>query len=253
MNEINETLPTDLTSCAVFLDIDGTLIDIAETPDQVIVPHHLPEQLAKVSLRLNGALALISGRSIGSIDELFAPFRFPAAGLHGTEIRTQQGGEIECDIVDEGYLSSARQHLERLAKQWPGLIVEDKDVAIAVHYRRVPEAAAHVDRVVESVLLELGSGWTRQDGKMVVEVHPSASNKGAAIAKLMSAVPFKGRHPIAVGDDLTDERMFEFVNGKSGRSIKVGASSHASVANFAVESAARVRDWISRLAKANLD
>ncbi len=253
MNEINEKLPSDLRSCAVFLDVDGTLIDIAETPDQVIMPHHLPEQLAEVSLILNGALALISGRSIGSIDELFAPFRFPAAGLHGTEIRAQQDGEIDFERVDGAHLSSARQYLEPLAKHWPGLIVEDKGIAIAVHYRQAPEAASHVDRIVEGVLLELGSRWTRQDGKMVVEIHPSTSNKGAAIAKLMSAAPFKGRRPIAVGDDLTDETMFKFVNGISGRSIKVGASPHVSVANFAVDSPANVRDWISRLVQTNRD
>lgn len=249
MNKINETLPSDLKSTALFLDIDGTLIDIAETPDAVIVPGQLPEQLAELSLRLDGALALVSGRSISSIDRLFAPFRFPAAGLHGTEIRTHLNGEIDCEMLEKSNLDRARRVLEGLAQQWPGMIVEDKGIAIAVHYRQVPEAAKDVDRAIDKALLELGHDWTRQDGKMVVEVHPAASNKGTAIAKLMSAKPFKGRRPIAVGDDLTDEAMFKFVNAASGNSIRVGTRAPASAAVSVVDSTATVRDWLFRLAQ----
>ncbi|ATU93166.1 trehalose-phosphatase [Phyllobacterium zundukense] len=248
MNATSEPLPTDLESWAIFLDIDGTLIDIAETPGAVIVPHALPGQLAELSLRLDGALALVSGRSINSIDELFAPYRFPAAGLHGTEIRREENGEIDRKILEENQLDVARQKLEDLAKKVPDIIVEDKGIAIAVHYRQVPEAFSQVDHLVDTLLVQLGLGWARQDGKMVVEIHPSASSKGTAIAKLMSASPFKGRSPIAVGDDLTDEKMFEFVNSTSGRSIKVGTSAHASVARFSVDSANTIRDWISELA-----
>jgi trehalose 6-phosphate phosphatase len=253
MNKINETLPTDLNSSALFLDIDGTLIDIAETPREVIVPRELPEQLAALSLRLGGALALVSGRSINSIDELFHPYRFPAAGLHGTEIRHERNGEIDRSVVDRNALDGARRDLEDLARKWPGTIVEDKGIAIAVHYRRAPEARSHVDHLIEAVLTQLGQGWARQDGKMVVEIHPGASSKGTAIARLMGGAPFKGRRPIAVGDDLTDEKMFEFVNMTAGRSIKVGMSAHASVARSSVDSANSIRRWISQLAQSRPD
>lgn len=253
MNEINESLPTDLKSWALFLDVDGTLIDIAETPRDVTVPRELPEQLAELSSRLDGALALVSGRSINSIDELFDPYRFPAAGLHGTEIRRERNGEIDRSVLDENSLEGARRELEDLARKWPGMIVEDKGIAIAVHYRRVPEARSQVDHLIETLLVQLGRGWARQDGKMVVEIHPSESSKGTAIAKLMSVSPFKGRSPIAVGDDLTDEKMFEFVNMTSGRSIKVGTSTHASVARFSVDSANSIRHWIAQLAQPGSD
>jgi trehalose 6-phosphate phosphatase len=249
MNEIDEALPTDIKPWALFLDIDGTLIDIAETPGDVFVPPELPDQLAKISASLDGALALVSGRSIDTIDELFGPYQFPAAGLHGTEIRYERYGRIDRSIGDEGSLNDARRELEGLAKKWSGMIVEDKRVAIAVHYRQVPEAVSQVDAYVERLLVQLGRGWTRQDGSMVVEIHPSETNKGTAIAKLMSVSPFSGRSAIAIGDDLTDEMMFEFVNRTGGRSIKVGTSAHKSVAKFQVNSASNVRHWILQLAR----
>lgn len=248
MNEISEILPTDLRPWALFLDIDGTLIDIAETPDRVFVPYELPEQLAELSSRLEGALALVSGRSIESIDKLFDPYRFPAAGLHGTEIRSRGNGEIDRGILDEWRLDGARQELNDLARNWPGMIVEDKGIAIAVHYRQAPEAFSQVDARIGTLLEQIGSGWVRQDGKMVVEIHPGESNKGTAAAKLMNVTPFSGRIPIAIGDDLTDERMFEYVNKAGGRSIKVGTSTDASLATFQVDSARTIRHWISQLA-----
>jgi trehalose 6-phosphate phosphatase len=248
MKKINDVLPTDLKPWALFLDIDGTLIDIAETPDRVFVPPELPAQLAELASRLEEALALVSGRSIDSIDKLFYPHQFPAAGLHGTEIRSKRNGEINRGILDEGRLDTAREELKGLATKWPGMLVEDKGIAIAVHYRQAPEAFSQVDAQVEALLTQLGSGWARQDGKMVVEIHPSESNKGTAAAKLMNVPPFSGRIPIAIGDDLTDERMFEFVNKTGGRSIKVGTSTDASLARFQVDSASTIRHWISQLA-----
>ena len=253
MNKINEPLPTELNSSALFLDIDVTMIDIAETPSEEIVPPGLPDQLAAISLRMGGALALVSGRSIRSIDELFDPYRFPAAGLHGTEIRHERNGEIDRSAVDKNALDGARRELGGLARKWPGMIVEDKGIAIAVHYRQAPEARPDVDHLVETVLTQLGQGWARQDGKMVVEIHPGASSKGTAIARLMAVAPFKGRRPIAVGDDLTDENMFEFVNMTAGRSIRVGTLAHASVARSSVDSANSIRRWISQLAQSRPD
>lgn len=249
MNDINETLPTDLKPWALFLDIDGTLIDIAETPDDVVVPLELPQQLAEVSSRLDGAMALVSGRSIRSIDALFSPYQFAAAGLHGTEIRRERNGQIDRKIVEGASLDDARRELAGLAERWPGMIIEDKEISIAVHYRQVPEAFSQVDSHVDTLLRKLGPAWVRQDGKMVVEIHSNASSKGTAIAELMTVSPFIGRKPIAIGDDLTDETMFEFVNSTAGRSIKVGTSAHASLAKFSVGSASTIRHWISQLSQ----
>lgn len=248
MDEINEALPMASGAWALFLDVDGTLIDIAETPDAVQVPAELPQQIARLSESLSGALALVSGRSIASLDALFEPYLFPAAGLHGMEMRSAADGSVKRPTIDQDELGVARHTLGDLAQRWPGIIVEDKKIGFAVHYRLAPQAAGEVDRSIEALLLRLGPDWTRQDGKMVVEIRPSGTSKADAVARLMSAAPFLGRTPIAVGDDLTDETMFAYANGVRGRSVKVGISQHPTLAQFNVKSPQAIREWIARLA-----
>ena len=249
MHEIDEALPMTRGTFALFLDVDGTLIDIAETPDAVLVPPLLPGQLARLSQSLNGALALVSGRSIASLDTLFGPYKFAAAGLHGMEMRSAPDDPIiRAFLNDKGELDAARDQLKRFAKRWPGLIIEDKGIGFAVHFRRVPKASLEVDREIQDLMATLGPEWTRQDGKMVVEIRPSGSNKADAVEKLMKAPAFRGRTPITIGDDLTDESMFAYANDTLGRSVRVGRGEHQSNAQFTVRSPEAIREWVARLA-----
>ncbi|MGH6862415.1 MAG: trehalose-phosphatase [Phyllobacterium sp.] len=244
-----EALPTDLNGWALFIDIDGTLIDLAPTPTSIEIPPELSLQLLVVSERAAGALALVTGRSIEAVDAMFYPQQFAVAGMHGAEIRSASGA-LNRKQIDRMSFAHARAALTELAGHWPGLIVEDKGLAIAVHYRQNPGAADAVHARMTSLQAELGREWKLQRGKMVVELHPSGVGKGAAMAGLMADAPFKGKKPLAIGDDLTDEAMFDVANRCDGRSVRVGESAYESAARFKVGSAAEVRRWVAGLAKA---
>lgn len=246
--ELIDALPNNLSEWAVFIDIDGTLIDLAATPTGIHIPPELPAQLLTVSQRAKGAMALVTGRAIESVDAMFHPHQFVVAGMHGFEVRDASGA-IHRKSVDKVSLDVARQQLAGLAVHWPGLIVEDKGLAVAVHYRQVPEAADAVHAAMEALQTTLGEAWKRQDGKMVVELHPAGANKGAAVSDFMAAPPFKGKKPLVIGDDLTDEAMFDFANSSGGRSVRVGDSIYPSAAKLKVGSANDVRCWIASLAK----
>ncbi|MEK1889424.1 MAG: trehalose-phosphatase [Phyllobacterium sp.] len=247
MRDVSEALPAKIASWALFLDVDGTLIDIAATPDGVVVPRALPEHINQLTSALNGALALVSGRSINSIDTLFVPYRFAAAGSHGAELRSELNGPVERAAVDERDLDEARRELDDLSRTWPGVIVEDKGISLAVHYRQAEAAQGEVNQRVADLLAWLGPTWTRQDGKMVVEIRPNGTSKGDAVARLMASHPFQGRLPITVGDDLTDEAMFAYANGVGGRSVRVGSVDNRTEAQFTVASPQSIRQWIARV------
>jgi trehalose 6-phosphate phosphatase len=244
---MNNVFPEKLDDWAIFLDVDGTLLDIAETPEMVVVPPDLPNELALLSKRLNGALAVVSGRSIQSIDGLFHPFKFPAAGLHGNEIRPVSRGPVGRATVDAMCLNPAREALERFAEAHAGIICEDKGASLAIHYRLAPEFFPLIDEMVKVLVENLGHLWTRQEGKMVVEIRPSGSNKGSSLAEILKSHQFKGRFPLAVGDDLTDETMFVAANDLNGRSVKVGSTDATTVAQYQVSSPDVVRSWISKM------
>ncbi|WP_051615383.1 trehalose-phosphatase [Phyllobacterium sp. UNC302MFCol5.2] len=245
MYDVSEVLPAKIGSWALFLDVDGTLIDIAATPDSVEVPPSLPHEISQLAARLGGALALVSGRSIASIDALFTPCRFAAAGLHGAELRSTLDGSVERTPVNDADLDDARRELDDLVRTWPGIIIEDKGISLAVHYRQAEAAHGEVDQRVSDLLTELGPNWVRQDGKMVVEIRPSGTSKGEALIRLMAHPPFQGRLPIAIGDDITDEAMFGYVNEVGGRSVKVGTGD--SKAQFTVDTPDSVRKWIAKV------
>ena len=242
--ELAEALPSDLREWALFIDIDGTLIDLAPTPTGIEIPADLPSQLLAVSQRSNGAMALVTGRSIEAVDAMFSPYQFVMAGMHGSEIR-DVSGRIRRKQIDKSSLDPARSELGKLAGQWPGLIVEDKNLAIAVHYRQASEAESAVRSKMSAIHSMLGEDWKLQNGKMVVELHPSGSDKGTAISDFMGHQPFKGKKPLVIGDDLTDEAMFHYANGCGGRSVRVGDSLYVSAAEFKVGSAHDVRRWVA--------
>jgi trehalose 6-phosphate phosphatase len=232
---------------ALFLDIDGTLLDLAETPDGIDVPASLPAELACVSRKLGGALALVTGRGLGYADQLFQPYSFPIAGLHGAERRSGDGAVTKAETTPQ-----FEQLKTRLAAQtagWHGVIIEDKGAAVAAHYRLAPDREIDLEPLMQEALDRAGANWHMQHGKMVIEIRPSSADKGHAVEAFLEQPPFAGRRAIAIGDDVTDEAMFRAVNRTGGLSIRVGPQSPASEATASISSPAILRSVIAKLAQ----
>lgn len=231
---------------ALFLDIDGTLVDLAETPNSITIPSSLPFDLDALSQKLGGALALVTGRAISFVDPLFYPFHFPVAGLHGAE-RRDADGRIRRVIVPPAFEEMKKQ-IAVEASQWPGVLVEDKGAAVAAHYRLAPECQPLVEDMMDRYFVEAGPDWTLQRGKMVVEIRPARAGKGDAINAFLSEEPFKGRRAFAAGDDFTDEAMFRTVNELGGQSLFIGTDSAETQARLRIASPAILRRLIAQLA-----
>jgi trehalose 6-phosphate phosphatase len=227
---------------ALFLDVDGTLIEIASTPDAVKVPAGLRNTLQLAAARENGALALISGRCIRELDALFAPCVFPAAGQHGLERRDAQG-HIIAPQIDTELLQPARAALLELQRKHKGLLLEDKGAALALHYRLAPQCESEARQVMQNVLLPLQDRFQVRTGKCVLELAPRGYSKHAAIVAFMSEAPFAGRTPVFIGDDVTDEDGFHAVNELGGYSVRVGHSP-TTVAKFTFGSVSAVIAWL---------
>lgn len=231
---------------ALFLDIDGTLIDIAPSPDAIIVPADLPRRLQDVSDHLGGALALVTGRSLPYADKLFEPFSFPVAGLHGAERRMADGTVGR--VVATAAFEEVKDALTAAAGQWPGVLIEDKGAAVAAHYRQAPEWQGEVEKAMEFYLLQAGPDFTLQRGKMVFEIRPARASKGSAVQAYLEEAPFKGRRPIAIGDDVTDEAMFRTVNMLGGHSIRIAAEPGDTEAAEIFPSPEHLRQALARIA-----
>lgn len=207
---------------ALFLDFDGTLVDIVERPDAVVVDPALPAILTQLQERLDGALAIISGRPIAFIDRHFAPHRFDIAGLHGLERRV--GGRLHlCDPGDHPRLREAIERLKEVVAAKPGVLIEDKGCSVAIHWRLAPHEKDFALATAHAVMEALGNDYRIQHGKAVAEILPAAAGKGKVIERLLQETPYKGRCPIFAGDDLTDENGFRTVNAHGGLSIRIGA------------------------------
>jgi len=245
---IDVPLPsTNLRKLALLLDIDGTLLDLAPTPSEVYVPGALRQTLARLAEETDGALALVSGRSLGDIDHLFEPLRLPAVGGHGAEFRPLADG---AGIVPRAApLDRAlRRELEAIANMTPGILTEDKGYAFAIHYRLAPEQEDTVKRAVAAVQAE----WAESSievlpGKAVLEIKSSGFNKGEAIRMLMQHEPFAGRRPIFIGDDKTDESAFAMLPEFDGVGFSVGRQVAGTSYCFAAPS--DVRDWLQQLSQ----
>ncbi len=227
---------------ALFLDVDGTLVALAEHPDAVHVDAQLLALLERLREAMGGALALVSGRSLEALDRLFAPQRFAAAGQHGAERRAADGS-LHRHAPLAPRLHEAAARLRALAAANPGLLLEEKGSSLAVHYRHAPAAGPLVEAEARRVLEALGGDFELQAGKLVFEVKPSGRDKGTAIAEFLGEAPFAGRTPVFVGDDLTDELGFASVNRLGGASVKVGAGPTA--ARWRLPDAAAVRQWLA--------
>jgi trehalose 6-phosphate phosphatase len=206
---------------SLFLDVDGTLLEIAPTPDAVHVGKSLLTLMNDVHHALGGAVALVSGRPLRVLDELFAPLVWPAAGVHGMERRDAAGRVFERALFTTP-LQGARDYLAGLVAETPGTLLEDKGCALALHYRAAPQSESTLRRRVQGVVATLGPDYHLLEGKRVFEIKPTAGNKADAIRAFMQEKPFFGTRPIFVGDDATDLDGFAAVEAAGGISVAVG-------------------------------
>jgi trehalose 6-phosphate phosphatase len=239
-----QTLPSASLKWCLFLDVDGTLIELTDSPLDTVASPELKTLLGQVAERLGGALALVSGRSIDYLDGLFAPLRLPAAGLHGVERRKASGAMHGASFVDT-QLTQARSAVNALVQDHPGTSVEDKGRTIAVHFRMAPEREALVRHALAAIAKPLGSNYHIQEGNMVLEIKPRGFTKATAIKAFMAEPPFSGRTPVFVGDDLTDQDGFQMVEDHGGISIAVGDRVRG---QFHLENPAAVRSWLQAIA-----
>lgn len=226
--------------CALFLDIDGTLAELASVPDAVRIDDALARALPRIARDLGGALALVTGRAITSADPLFPGLKLPMAGQHGCE-RRDAAGTIHLHAPNKSTQARLRRLLQGLARRHPQLLLEDKGPALALHYRATPHLASHVHRTVKRSLSE-DEGYLLQPGKLLIEVKPHGRDKGTAINDFMAESPFAGRLPVFVGDDLTDEHGFAMVERLGGWTIKVGTG--RTTARYRLPNVAAVTRWL---------
>jgi len=207
---------------ALFLDLDGTLLEFADTPDGVELTARFKHLLGRLSQIQHGAIAFVSGRTIVRLDEILAPYRFALAGVHGGQ-RRKLGGELAPSANNPAALDPVRSVLRGFEAANPGILVEDKDISLAVHYRLAPALRDAVARLGTDLAKLLPPAWELLEGNNVLEIKPAGLNKGAAIRSFMAEPPFAGRTPVFVGDDVTDEDGFRVVNELGGVSIKVNS------------------------------
>lgn len=207
---------------ALFLDFDGTLVDLAPRPDAIEVPAALIRLLPRLRLVCGGALAIVSGRGLADLDRLLAPLRLTTVAEHGAEVR-HADGSVTAASVDLETRTRLQLELQALAAEDRRLLLEEKGLGLAVHYRAAPDLKTRVESRVAALTATIGRDFELQRGKMVAEARPRGVSKGKAILTLMESEPFAGRTPVFAGDDLTDEPGFAVVDAMGGISIKVGA------------------------------
>ncbi len=239
--------PTRFNSpIALFLDLDGTLIDIAARPELVHAPKALLDLLDRAHKRLGGALAVVSGRSIADVDRILAPLRLPAVGIHGLEYRLRGSDPVRSDAptLPEAVIERIRTFTNR----HHGLLMELKgNTSIAIHFRASPELERETSTFLGRELENLGSDYSLQKGKMVLELRPAGATKGTAIERLTTQAPFTGRLPVFIGDDVTDEDGFRVVNDAGGWSIRIGDPAGPTAAGYRLDDVEAARNWITQL------
>ncbi|WP_266168447.1 trehalose-phosphatase [Dyella subtropica] len=238
-------LPGTEDRWALFLDVDGTLLEFADRPDEVRVEPSLYALLAELYAVLDGALALVSGRSMNSLDALFGTPPWAMAGLHGLQLRHANGEQRETRV------SASRRTLvlhtaETLARAFPGVLVENKDLTVALHTRGVPDQFDALKAAVKHLLPEL-HGYELQVGSQVLELKPVGMDKGKALAELLERAPFAGRLPVYLGDDLTDEYGFAATNLENGISVRVGEGREPSLAQYSLPGPSSAQAWLFRV------
>jgi trehalose 6-phosphate phosphatase len=239
---LNGTLPPLRDDWALFLDVDGTLLDIAPRPDAVTVPQGLRETLAALYRRLGGALALISGRAISDIDRIFAPLKLPVAGQHGAERRVQPEGAV-VPAVSGADFGALLARLKPFAAAHPGVLIEPKGFSVAVHCRNAPQALHEAGALVAQAAAESGGTLEVLPAHGGFDVKLKGPSKRRAVESFMAETPFKGRLPVFAGDDATDEGALAAVRARGGHAIRVG-DAVPSQATLRAASPAELRRWL---------
>lgn len=236
-------MPAPNPHWAFFFDVDGTVVDLAPSPSLVRLDEELHALLRRLHQAAGGALALVSGRTIEGVDAIFTDSPLPVAGQHGLERRDARG-TVTRFAADASELCAVKSSLAQDVARHPGLLMEDKGMSLALHYREAPRLGSYVSRAMRLARERMGTGYELQRGKFVVELKPSVMNKGRAVRAYMAEAPFQDRLPVFIGDDATDEHGFEAVNALGGLSIKVGAG--ASRACFRLADVVAVKSWLAR-------
>lgn len=236
---------------ALLLDFDGTLVDFAATPDAVRVDPALRRLLLRLQARLDGALAIISGRSIDSLDALLAPLRLPLAGLHGMERRAADGQRHAPPACGD-WLGIARDALRQHAARLPGLLLEEKSHGLALHWRRAPQHAEDARRAALQLQRSLRPAPLLVEGHAVIELREPGPGKDAALDAFLAEPPFRGRRPVYIGDDVTDLPALQRALQLGGVAIHVGAeAAHyrepLPPAMHRLAEPRAVRDWLAAL------
>src|ERR1700726_3684654 len=234
-----------LNECAILLDIDGTLLDLAPTPREVWVPPGLATTLNRLLEKTSGALALVSGRSLNDFDLIFAPDQYPVGGGHGAEMRLPAESEAvatHAPPMDR----ELKRRLAAIAKVSPGILLEDKGYSLALHYRLAPHAEKAIYEAVSLIRADLPNAPIEVlPGKCVCEIKHSGFNKASGVRELMTHEPFKGRRPLFVGDDVTDETVFSIMPELGGLAFSVGRRAKGVAGYF--DDPSDVRAWLAHL------
>jgi trehalose 6-phosphate phosphatase len=240
-------LPQVGADCALFLDVDGCLLEFADTPDAVVVPPSLVALLDGLQRKLDGALALVSGRTIDELDRLFAPLRLATAGQHGFEWRFAEAPRRGAPQPPIAVVDAVRHRCGQVLHDLGGVRLEDKGYSFALHYRAVPDAGPALGARVRDIAAASDGSYVVQPGTLVYELKPATCSKGAALRAFCREAPFRGRVPVMLGDDLTDESAFMVANERGGISVRVGPATHASHARYALTDPFAARAWLGDL------
>jgi len=224
---------------ALFLDLDGTLLDIAERPQDVRASSEVVALLVRLTQTLDGAVAVITGRSVADADAILAGAMGAVAGVHGAEMRSAVASTVQWNS-DNGPVWAARADAYALASRLK-LLVEDKRGSLALHYRHAPELATDVFAGAQQIGARYGLRVLQ--GQMVVELIAGTRTKGDALAAFMQLAPFAGRRPIAVGDDITDEDAFQSAHACCGFGVLVGQP-RVTAAAYVLDGPANVSAWL---------
>jgi trehalose 6-phosphate phosphatase len=246
MTNLAPSIPEDLKQTAFLLDVDGTIVDLAPTPREVFVPHSLRETLERLWERTDGAVAFVSGRPISELDLLFSPLQLPAIGGHGAEFRITAGKLPEAPRLPP-LDPDVKRAFAALAEAGPGIILEDKGYALALHYRLAPEKEEFVREAAARIAATLNGAIELLPGKLVVEVKQPGLTKATAVRELMTYPPFARRHPIFVGDDVTDLSVFDIIPDLRGTGASVGRIVPGIACYF--EQPSDVRQWLERISR----
>ena len=232
--------PRDLLrGASLFLDFDGTLVDIAPSPDEVLVTSELGALLERLLDRLDGRVAILTGRSSQEVEELIGSDRLTIGGHHGLEARA--AGKVILSADRPPMLDEVVRQLGSFASEQPCVLVEEKPLGVAIHFRAAPSEEEACRTAVEEAALR--SGLVIQPGKMVFELRPGGTNKGEALRKLASASPFSGFRPVFMGDDLTDEPAFLAARQLGGAGVLIG-DARPSGANYRLATATQTIEWL---------